>query len=145
MTNTPNPTWYDILGVEHDATPEQIKAAWRGATDKFEPGSGTSQFRLFNEAADVLLDPARREAYDAELAGSTTAVASEVIPDEPLPVEDAAPGTEAGDEPEPQVGPDPVTVAEPEPIAAADGPPAAPGAIDRLGARLGWVAVVWPA
>jgi Mce-associated membrane protein len=61
------PSWYEILGVRRDAPPEEIKAAWRAATDKFEPGSGTSQFRLFNEAADVLLDPGRRAAYDAEL------------------------------------------------------------------------------
>jgi Mce-associated membrane protein len=69
MTQSSNPTWYDILGVGNDATPEEIKSAWRAATDKFEPGSGTSHFRLFNEAADVLLDPDRRAAYDAELAG----------------------------------------------------------------------------
>ena len=50
------PTWYDILGVTPEATPEEIKAAWRNATDKFEPGTGGSQFRMFNEAADVLLD-----------------------------------------------------------------------------------------
>lgn len=72
MTTNANqgPTWYDILGVGPDARPEEIKAAWRLSTDKFEPGSGTGQFRLFNEAADVLLDPQRREAYDAELAGA---------------------------------------------------------------------------
>jgi Mce-associated membrane protein len=62
-----NPTWYDVLGVRRDATPEQIKAAWRGATDKFEPGTGAGQFRMFNEAADVLLDPVRRREYDASL------------------------------------------------------------------------------
>jgi len=62
-----SPSWYEILGVGRDASPAEIKAAWRAATDKFEPGSGTSQFRLFNEAADVLLDPQRRVAYDAEL------------------------------------------------------------------------------
>ncbi|RNL61133.1 hypothetical protein EFK50_17325 [Nocardioides marmoriginsengisoli] len=62
------PSWYDILGVERDATPEQIKAAWRAATDKFEPGTGASQFRLFNEAAEVLMDPEKRAAYDAELS-----------------------------------------------------------------------------
>lgn len=62
-----NPSWYDILGVDRDATPEQVKAAWRAATDKFEPGSGTAQFRLFNEAADVLLDPVRRAEYDDQL------------------------------------------------------------------------------
>lgn len=67
MTN--GPTWYEILGVDRDASPEQIKAAWRAATDKFEPGSGQGQFRLFSEAADVLLDPRRREEYDAQLAG----------------------------------------------------------------------------
>lgn len=61
------PSWYEILGVRRDATPGEIKAAWRAATDKFEPGSGSSHFRLFNEAADVLLDPERRAAYDAEL------------------------------------------------------------------------------
>lgn len=59
---------YDLLGVAPDATPEQIKTAWRAATDKFEPGTGTGQqFRLFNEAADVLLDPEKRAAYDVEL------------------------------------------------------------------------------
>src|SRR3954452_13880097 len=67
VNQTPNPTWYDILGVGREATPDQVKAAWRVATDKFEPGSGTSQFRLFNEAAAVLLDPTRRAASDAEL------------------------------------------------------------------------------
>ena len=67
MTSTPNPTWYDVLGVSRDASPDEIKAAWRTATDKFEPGSGAGQFRMFNDAADVLLDPARRVAYDASL------------------------------------------------------------------------------
>ncbi|MCW2847254.1 MAG: heat shock protein DnaJ domain protein [Marmoricola sp.] len=61
-------TWYDVLGVPRDAGPDQIKAAWRQATDKFEPGTGSSsQFRMFNEAADVLLDPEQRAAYDASL------------------------------------------------------------------------------
>ena len=71
MTSSTNPTWYDVLGVSRDASPEQIKAAWRDATDKFEPGSGSGgQFRMFNEAADVLLDPARRQAYDDSLGAS---------------------------------------------------------------------------
>ena len=72
MTPTsPNPTWYDVLGVSRDAIPAEIKAAWRNATDKFEPGSGSGQFRMFNEAADVLLDPERRAAYDASLDAET--------------------------------------------------------------------------
>ncbi len=67
MTSSSNPTWYDVLGVSRDASPAEIKAAWRDATDKFEPGSGAGQFRMFNDAADVLLDPARRAEYDASL------------------------------------------------------------------------------
>lgn len=79
------PTWYDILGVEPDATPEQIKAAWRDSTDKFEPGTGGSRFRMFNDAADVLLDPEKRRAYDAELASGSAPVAAMPTPP-PAPV-----------------------------------------------------------
>lgn len=102
MTN--GPTWYEILGVDRDASPEQIKAAWRDATDKFEPGSGQSQFRLFNEAADVLLDPQRREEYDAQLAGHPiiTEAAREPTPEPKLERERTAPALEP--EPEPLSG-----------------------------------------
>jgi Mce-associated membrane protein len=64
-----NPTLYDVLGVSRDASREEIRSAWRHAADRFEPGEGgsTKQFRLFNEAAEVLLDPERRKAYDAQL------------------------------------------------------------------------------
>ncbi len=82
MTSTPSPTWYDVLGVPRDATAQEIKDAWRTATDKFEPGSGSGgQFRMFNEAADVLLDPTRRAAYDDELDGSD--VGAEVLTEVP--------------------------------------------------------------
>jgi Mce-associated membrane protein len=120
---TPNPTWYDILGVAPDASPEQIKAAWRAATDKFEPGSGTSQFRLFNEAADVLLTPERRAAYDAELAGAD-AVTAEPEAEEP---EAAEPETEA-------VTPEPETAA---PRVSAG----RPSMLEWLGRHLTWVLV----
>jgi Mce-associated membrane protein len=68
-------TWYDLLGVERDAAPEQIRVAWREATDRAEPG--TSQFKKYNEAAEVLLDSRARSAYDAELAASEPAVQAE--------------------------------------------------------------------
>lgn len=111
-SNSPGPTWYDILGVAPDASAEEIKAAWRDATDKFEPGTGAGQFRLFNEAADVLLDPAKRAEYDAELgldrSGPAVPAAAEAAPvdlEKPAPVDDepletvaAPPPPETGDE-----------------------------------------------
>ncbi|MGY2873214.1 Mce-associated membrane protein [Marmoricola sp. URHA0025 HA25] len=146
-----NPTWYDILGVERDATPEQVKAAWRAATDKFEPGSGTSQFRLFNEAADVLLDPARREAYDAELAGpdapaavDTAAAAPEPEP-EPEPAPESLPDADADRESEPDVltAPDASPADEPAPTSTpTSSPTEGPRPVTWLGARLGWVVVI---
>ena len=84
MTSSSNPTWYDVLGVSRDASPAEIKAAWRDATDKFEPGSGAGQFRMFNDAADVLLDPARRAEYDASL--DAPGVSSEPPPPAPVAV-----------------------------------------------------------
>ena len=83
------PTLYDILGVPPDASRDEIKAAWRDAADRFEPGAGasTAQFRLFNEAAEVLLDPERRREYDAELAAhearSVEPAAAQETPAEP--------------------------------------------------------------
>jgi Mce-associated membrane protein len=86
-----NPTLYDILGVSSDASREEIRKAWRDAADRFEPGEGgsTKQFRLFNEAAEVLLDPERRKAYDAELgeesAPDTARNSAATVPGPPMP------------------------------------------------------------
>lgn len=85
-----NPTLYDILGVSQDATREEIRHAWREAADRFEPGEGgsTKQFRLFNEAAEVLLDPERRNEYDARLAAEAPEQPDEpagVVPGPPMP------------------------------------------------------------
>lgn len=66
------PTLYDILGVSPEADAATIKAAWRSSADRFDPEEGAAQFRLFNEAAEVLLDPRKRAAYDAELAADRT-------------------------------------------------------------------------
>ena len=90
-----DPTLYDILGVSRDATPAQIKAAWREATDRFDPETGSRQFSLFNDAAAVLLDPERRAAYDAELAEREPVAAVEP---EPVPV-DTESAEESAEEP----------------------------------------------
>ena len=58
-------SWYDVLGVDEDATTEQIKAAWKDSIADLSPGD--RKFRVCNEAAEVLLDADRRAAYDAEI------------------------------------------------------------------------------
>jgi len=103
MGSTPTPTWYDALGVPRDATADQIKAAWRNATDRFEPGSG-GQFKMFNEAAAVLLDPEARRRYDATLPSERVVdepvepIAADPTPAPPPPTTPAAPV----DEPAPE-------------------------------------------
>jgi Mce-associated membrane protein len=75
-------SWYDVLGVDRTATAEEIREVWKSAIADLEPTD--RRFRACNQAAEVLLDPARRAAYDAELEPD----------EEPEPVED---------EPEPAV------------------------------------------
>lgn len=62
------PSWYDVLHVEPTASESEIRAAWKGAIADLDPGD--RRFRLCNQAAEVLLDPQRRAAYDAELAAA---------------------------------------------------------------------------
>jgi Mce-associated membrane protein len=62
--NTPH--WYDVLDVDPTASADEIRAAWRSAVADLDPTD--RRFRVFNEAAEILLDPARRAAYDAEQA-----------------------------------------------------------------------------
>ncbi|WGL54239.1 DnaJ domain-containing protein [Nocardioides sp. BP30] len=61
----PSPTWYDLLGVEPSADAAQIRTAWRNAIADLDPTE--RRFATLNEAAAVLLDPARRSAYDEQL------------------------------------------------------------------------------
>ncbi|MFL6023385.1 MAG: J domain-containing protein, partial [Marmoricola sp.] len=135
QNNSSGPTWYDILGITPDATPDAVKAAWRDATDKFEPGTGAGQFRLFNEAADVLLDPAKRAEYDAGLGLAADAP----VVDEPAAPVDLAKPSAAGEPSEP-FDPFETVAAQPpaEPTVAAQ-PPGGPGQEDGaypIGVRL---------
>lgn len=96
-----NPTLYDVLGVSRDASREEIRKAWRESADRFEPGEGgsTKQFRLFNEAAEVLLDPERRKAYDATLGeeteGTDDPAPAGKVPGPPMPGASSAAAPEA--------------------------------------------------
>ena len=63
QTTTPMANLYDVLDVEPTSSPEEIRAAWRAAVAELDPTD--RRFRVYNQAAEVLLDPERRDAYDA--------------------------------------------------------------------------------
>lgn len=62
---------YDLLDLEQDASPEEIRASWKDAIADLDPGD--RRFRAYNDAAETLLDPARRARVDAELAAQAAA------------------------------------------------------------------------
>jgi curved DNA-binding protein CbpA len=57
---------YKLLGIERDATEDEIKAAYRDRAKKTHPDKGgdREEFERVTEASNVLLDPRRREKYD---------------------------------------------------------------------------------
>ena len=62
--------YYDVLGVDKDATPEQIKSAYRKLAMKYHPDrnqgdeKAAEKFKEVNEAHEVLSDPTKRKNYD---------------------------------------------------------------------------------
>ena len=107
MNTTLTASWYDVLDVDPTASAEEIRAAWRSAVADLDPTD--RRFRVYNQAAEVLLDPARRAAYDEELGAEVVA-------------EDEPTSSESDAEPDP--------VPETEPAAART---VIPGAVRRLG------------
>lgn len=59
--------YYEILGVEKNASKEDIKKAFRKLAHKFHPDKGgdESKFKEVNEAYSVLSDDKRRAEYDS--------------------------------------------------------------------------------
>jgi molecular chaperone DnaJ len=63
--------YYVVLGVDPDATLDQIKSAYRRKAKKWHPDhseAGSGPFLVIKEAYDVLCDAGRRRAHDEELA-----------------------------------------------------------------------------
>lgn len=62
--------YYQILGIKKDATPEDIKKAYRRLARKHHPdvnpGDKTAEekFKQITEANDILTDPKKRKIYD---------------------------------------------------------------------------------
>jgi molecular chaperone DnaJ len=61
--------YYEILGIARDATPEQIKKAYRQLAMKLHPDvasepDAADRFKKVAEAYEVLQDPKKRDLYD---------------------------------------------------------------------------------
>jgi curved DNA-binding protein len=59
--------YYDILGVNKNASQEDIKKAYRNLSKKYHPdktGGDESKFKEINEAYDTLGDETKRKQYD---------------------------------------------------------------------------------
>ena len=61
--------YYEILGVSRNASPDELKSAFRTLARKYHPDvnkepDAEERFKEINEAYAVLSDPTKRQAYD---------------------------------------------------------------------------------
>ncbi len=72
-------TYYEALGINEDATQDQIKAAYRTSVKKYHPDindapNAAAVFRLVQEAYEILINPVRRKEYDEHILHGNTDV-----------------------------------------------------------------------
>ena len=81
-------SFYEMLGVTHDADQAQIDTAYALATAKMGASNtrgvneAVSELQLIREGYQMLSDPARRAKYDAKLAASESGVQLMFFPED---------------------------------------------------------------
>jgi curved DNA-binding protein CbpA len=68
MDFDPKKNYYEILGVSEDASPDEIKKAFRKLAMKLHPdkkGGNKEKFQEVNEANQVIGNPQKKQQYDA--------------------------------------------------------------------------------
>jgi molecular chaperone DnaJ len=72
--------YYQVLGVSHDASEEEIKQAYRHMARKYHPDIAGKQyedkFQEINNAYSVLSDPKKKQMYDAGIDPNSPGAAS---------------------------------------------------------------------
>lgn len=64
-----NENFYDILNISKDASPDEIKKAYREKAKQFHPDKNKApeaaeKFKMISKAHEVLSNPAERRKYD---------------------------------------------------------------------------------
>src|SRR4051794_25952964 len=64
------PDYYEILQISPDASPEEINRAWYRVVRNYRRSTATPEAvqhkQAVDEAYEILYDPIKRQAYDAE-------------------------------------------------------------------------------
>jgi curved DNA-binding protein CbpA len=86
------PTYYDVLQVERDATPERVRAAYRKLAQKYHPdkmpgnANAARAMAAINAAYEVLSDAHRRAEHDLWIRRAERT--SRPLPAGPAPLKD---------------------------------------------------------
>jgi hypothetical protein len=77
-------TYYSVLHVLHNDTPETIREAYKRLLKSYEPGlladdkAIIAEAKLALAAFETLVDPARKAAYDDKMSLSTASIAGRI-------------------------------------------------------------------